>query len=299
MQFLAKSQQGDFYKVLESGGELNKLIEDRKGFFEFDNNIDEIDFIKNPAWKLEKKTPKDDSTKDQWFFIDYSENTDIKDVVKKYKDTLESSAECSDLTINNINKIIFLINAKKEKEQYAINFQVVKNTSYIQSRQFLKIGTGKAKYKTEESILNITDNINIHISAADNKIYFKNFADIKKINKVFIELYRESTEEELKSFKEKVAKCPMFSMNGFLIQERNSKSIKYILDNNKVNFSKDKDKINTYIKKYPTDLNKDDKGLYEIHSNKDLTNLLKVINEHYYEGEITGNRMESNSSKVL
>lgn len=249
--------------------------------------------------EIGKKTPTDDSTEDEWFFISYSENAEIKDIVQSYIDKFDSSAEYSNLTTNNINKINFLINAEKEQEKYSINIQVVKNTSYIQSRQFLKIGSNEAKYKTEENILNLTDNIDIHISEVDNKIYFKKFADIKKINKVFVELYRESTQEELDSFKEKVKKCSMFSMKEFSIQERNSKSIKYILDNNKVDFSSDKDKINKYINKYPTELKKDDGGLYKIHSNKDLTNLLKVINEHYYEGEITGNHMESNSSKIF
>ncbi|CAC9615173.1 hypothetical protein [uncultured Gammaproteobacteria bacterium] len=299
MKLLAKSKQGNFYKVLESDDELSNLIEDKKRFFEFDSNIVEIDFIQNPTWKLDKKTPKDDSTKDEWFSVDYSKNAIIKDVVEEYKNIFKSSAECSNLTSNNINKISFLINAKKAKEKYSINIQVVKNTSYIRSRQFLKLGSDKARYKREENILNLDDNIDIHISETDNKIYFKKLADMKKINEVFADLYKESTKEELDLFTEKVAQCSMFSMKEFSIQERNSKNIKYALDNNKVNFLRDKNKIDNYIKKYPTNLNKDDKGLYEIHSNKDLTNFLKVINEHYYEGEITGNRMESNSSKVL
>ncbi|OIR25601.1 hypothetical protein [Bathymodiolus thermophilus thioautotrophic gill symbiont] len=299
MNFLAKNQD-NFYKVLELEEDLTDLIKERKCFFEFDNDINEIDFIKNPTYKLEKKSTKDDSVKDDWFFIDYSKNQNIKEIIGEYRDIFESSAEyCSNLTIENINKISFLINAKKVEGQYSINFQVVTSGSYIKSRQFLKIGSKKARYKKEENILNINDKIDIHISEINNKIYFKNFAHIKKINEVFIELYRESTEEEIKSFFEKISECSMFSIQDFPKQEKNSKGIKYILDNKGIDFSKNKGKISDYIEKYPTNLNKDSEGLYKIHSNKDLTNFLKIINEHYYEGEITGNHMESNSSKTL
>ncbi len=298
MIFLGKSKQSEFYKVLESKEELDSLMADRKHFFKFDNDIQEIDFIKNPIYKLNKKTIKDDSTKDEWFFIDYSENTDIEKIVRGYKGVFKSSSDFSNLTTTNINKINFLINARKTKGKYSINFQVIRNASYIRARQFLKIGSNKAKYKTEENILNFTDNIDIHISESSKKIYFKKFAHIKQINEVFIDLYRESTKEEIDVFKDKVSKCKMFLMKDFTIQENNSKSIKFILDNNKADFSTNKEKVNKYIDKYPTGLNKNNE-MYEINNNRDLTNLIKVIDERYYEGEITGNHMESNSSKIV
>ncbi|QDF29355.1 hypothetical protein [Halarcobacter anaerophilus] len=58
--------------------------------------------------------------------------------------------------------------------------------------------------------------------------------------------------------------------------------------------------MNSYIRKYKDELSlyRSD-GKYILKTNKDITSLLKIIFENFYQGEITGRKLESNSSKEL
>ena len=42
-----------------------------------------------------------------------------------------------------------------------------------------------------------------------------------------------------------------------------------------------------------------DNDKYQVKKNKDITVLIKVLNEAFYTGELTGKQRESNSSKII
>ena len=143
----------------------------------------------------------------------------------------------------------------------------------------------------------------MHIDEKNKKIYFKDFAHLRKINKYFIELYKEATEKEKDDFIKEINEYSLFTIDKSKLglQPTNLKKLKYILDNKILGIVfKDQKKVEKYIKKYKSSISLASKdGKYLIGNNKEFTDLLKIINENFYQGEITGKKLESNSTKLL
>ena len=284
-----------FNKVFEKDDELKKIIDDNQIFFNLDLDLSEpVDFKENPEHKLES---------DKFFFVDYSDcNEDIKNIIQNYFDTIDSTAEISTLNKTNLENIEFLFYGKKIKDKFKLNFQSITPRYFIKSKSYLKFNT-HIVYHHEKDVLEFKDDFNIHIDENTKKIYFKHFYDLKKLHKDFIELYKEATKEEKDNFIKGVNDYKLFKIDDskLKLQPTNLKKLKYILDNKimEVVF-KNKKKVEKYIKRYKTSLSltkKDNK--YIVSNNKQFTDLLKIINENFYQGEITGKKLESNSTKVL
>ena len=126
---------------------------------------------------------------------------------------------------------------------------------------------------------------------------------LRKIHKNFIELYSEATQEEKEEFITEVNDYDLFSIDdsSLNLQQINLKKLKHILDNGLIEIVfKNEKKVEKYIKKYQKGLKLkkiDDKFI--VSNNRDFTALMKIIYENYYKGEITGKKLESNSTKTL
>jgi len=284
-----------FNKIFEKHEELTKIIEDNQIFFNLAPKINEaIDFKQNPEYKLES---------DNFFFVEYSStNEDIKNTIQSYYDVISSTAEISTLDRSSLVNIEFLFYGKKIDDNMKLNLQSITPKFFIKSTSFLKFDK-QIVYHHEKDILEFKDDFNIHIDERSKKIYFKNFFDLRKFHKDFIELYKEATGIEKNTFIEEVNKCDFFKIDNSKLElgSTNLKKLKYILDNKILEIVfKDEKKVTKYIKRYKTSLSlTKEKNKYIIKNNKDFTNLLKVINENFYQGEITGKKLESNSTKVL
>lgn len=296
-KFVAKLKgELGFNKVFEKDTELKKIIQDNKTFFGLNITFEEaIDFKENPEHKLED---------DNFFYVDYSNTSeDIQNTLKSYFDSVTSSSEISTLNKANLQNIDFLFYGKKIEEKLKLNLQSITPKYFIKSKSFLKFFNSHIGYQYEEDVLEFKDNFDLHIDEKNKKIYFKDFAHLRKLNKDFIELYKEATEKEKDDFIKEINDSSLFTIDKSKLglQPTNLKKLKYILDNKILGIVfKDQKKVEKYIKKYKSSISLASKdGKYLIGNNKEFTDLLKIINENFYQGEITGKKLESNSTKVL
>jgi len=289
-----------FNKIFDKDEELAKIITDNEIFFDLEYNFeDAVDFKENPEYKLDHN---------QYFYVDYSNyNDDVKDTIKEYYTKINSSSEISTLSKENLSNIEFLIYGKKIEGKSKLNFQVITPKYFIKSKSYLKFKAielgSEIEYKHEKDVLEFKDEISTHIDENTTKIYFKHFADLKRIHKKFIELYIEASKEEKEEFINAINEYIMFSLDDskLKLQPSNLKKLKYILDNNMLeSVFKHEKRVEKYIKRYQKSLKlKKLDNKYRVTDNRDFTALMKVIYENYYKGEITGKKLESNSSKTL
>ena len=295
-KFVAKLK-GDlgFNKVFEKDEELKKIIDDNKVFFGLEVDVSNIiDFKENPEHKLDAES---------FFFVNYSNsNESIKNTIQSYFNAVNSSGEISTLNKSNLQNIDLLFYGKQVEDKLKLKLQSITPSFFIKSKNFLKFNS-HIVYHHEKDVLEFKDNFDLYIDEKSQIIYFKEFSHLKKLHKDFIELYKEATEKEKDEFISQINDSKLFSVDNSKLglQPTNLKKLKYILDNKilAVVF-KDQKKVEKYIKKYKSSISLTSKdGKYLIGNNKEFTDLLKIINENFYQGEITGKKLESNSTKVL
>jgi hypothetical protein len=291
-----KNDEG-FNKIFNRASELTQIKRDNEVFFNTD-----IDFAESVDYSTVRPDHKLESEK--YYFLDYSQGgQNILDSIQIYFNTLDSTAEISTLTKDHLDKIELLIYGKKTSNKYKLNIQAITPKYFIKSKNYLKVINSHIEYKHEKDVLEFKDQIDIFIDENEKKIYFKHFANLKKIDNSFIELYQEASDEEQETFIEEVNSHENFEIDSskLKLQTTNLKKLKYALDNGMVSevLSK-KRKVNQYIRRYKDELSlRKSEGMYVLKTNKDITSLLKVIFENFYQGEITGKKLESNSSKEL
>jgi hypothetical protein len=283
-------------KITEDKELLKKLKESNQNYFNTEYDFESVDYHSVRAdYKLDS---------DKYFHIDYSTSVEeIKKSLLEYFKMFDSTGKISKLDKKDLGKLELLIYGKKEKNKHKLNIQIITKRNFITSKTLLCFKLDSLEIKEQKDELEFKDSIDVIIDEESQKIYFKNFSDLKKIDNVFIELYMEATEEEQKEFVDSVNTFKDFNIDDSKLKllTTNLKKLKYALDNGMVNdvLSK-KTKVNNYIKKYTDQLElKKIKGVYSLNTNKHISSLLKVIYENFYEGEITGKKLESNSSKAL
>lgn len=283
-------------KITEDKELLKKLKKSNQNYFNTEYVFESVDYHSVRAdYKLDS---------DKYFHIDYSTSAEeIQKSLLEYFKMFDSTGEISNLNKKDLGKLELLIYGKKEKNKHKLNIQTITKRNFITSKTLLGFKVDSLEIKEQKDELEFKDSIDVIIDEESQKIYFKNFSDLKKIDNVFIELYMEATEEEQKEFVDSVNTFKDFNIDDTKLKllTTNLKKLKYALDNGMVtDVLSRKTRVNDYIKKYKSQLElKKTKGVYNLSTNKHITSLLKVIYENFYEGEITGRKLESNSSKVL
>lgn len=284
-----------FNKIFRRDEELATIIEDNEVFFNVELEFeDAVDFKENPDFKLDVN---------QFFYVDYSSfDEDVRSKIQSYYDVINSTGEVSTLAKENLENIDFLIYGKKISNKVKLNFQSITPKYFIKSKSFLKFNS-HIVYHHEKDVLEFKDELNIHIDENSKKIYFKHFSELRKIHKDFIELYSEATLEEKDEFIIEVNDYDLFSIDdsNLNLQQTNLKKLKHILDNDLIQIVfKNEKKVEKYIKKYQKGLKlRKIDNKFIVSNNRDFTALMKIIYENYYKGEITGKKLESNSTKTL
>lgn len=306
MKFFVQENKKDqsFYKVIKDNNCLTEIAEQNQSFFNI-LSIDStkiINFIESQTYKLED---------DEWFFLEINRLCDdIKKSIFIYqKSIIGSSAENStinaqELKNNGLKQTLtfFIAGDKNEVENLEfINLQKITPSSYIKSKTFFGIkDSNDLKYYHYENILELKDKVDISIDFNQNKIFFKNFSHLKHIHKNFINLYREASKDEFESFRKSV-KSNNFDI-GIEIQsigQRSLKKIKLLLDSDKIE-RLDNNKIDSYIKKYSGEIDLEKiENKYVIDTPQKLSCMMKVLEESFYESELTGEKRMSNSSIVI
>ncbi len=295
-EFLGQlKKDNSFNRVFEDKIKLDEIKKDNQIFFKFGNNYANATiFIDNPEYKL------DDNT---WFVIDYIKCEDsIKQSIQSYFDIFEDIGNISDLTKQNLSSLDFLVYGNKQDGNWKINLQTITSKYFIKSKSFLQFSgqNSTLQYKYEHDALEFQDIVNIHICQKEKKIYFKRMSDLRKINNDFVSLYKEASIKEVKDFVKQINDNNLFKMNDNISPEStNLKKLKFLIDDGKINdFFKKPKKITKYIKKYTINLVKKEKK-YLINNNVDISLLMKIFYENFYQGEITGVLKENNSNKKI
>ena len=191
-------------------------------------------------------------------------------------------------------------------DENIINVQRVYNSAILKATSLLKFFNNSIGYEFYNDVVEIRNERDLIIDVLNKIVYFRKFEILTSLDKKFIDYYREATDEEVKVFKENLEdKIPLFSISGdFKIGSRNSKKIKFILDNELLESFVRKDKeLKKYINKFPIIL-KDFKvnsrfnTLFADNDTK-LKHIVNIIHECYTITEITKKTRVNNSYKEL
>ncbi len=237
----------------------------------------------------------------EWFVIRDSDLDFFKDFFKQIKERLKqynrTKPDLKDLKFFAFVYNDFMINIQKITPKYVIEKRPL---------ALLDFSGDEVQYKCCKSGVILENRIDAIIDLKENAIYFRKFEILSALDERFIELYREATKEEFNTFTDTIRK----ELNGGIeieidyekIKPTNLKKINLILKkeegNNQNNLdillNSHKDQLKDYAKEFsPLYVNGNFKPIQE---NKDITNLLKILNEDYYLTYITQKKRESHSS---
>ncbi len=241
---------------------------------------------------------------DEWFVIKDSDLSFFKRIKECLKHCDRAKPHFKDLKF-----FAFVYNG------FMINIQKITPKHVIEKRlwAFLDFSGDKVQYQCDlyESGVELGSPIDAIINLKENAIYFRKFKILSALDNEFVEFYREATEEEFNTFTDKMHKTLKGGIEIKIDYEKikpiNLKKINLMLkkegENNQSRLDivlnlHDKDKLKNYAKDFESPLYIDG-GFKVIQENKDITNLLKILNEDYYLTYITQKKRESHSSVAV
>ncbi len=264
--------------------EYYHILSDKK-IYNIDDNLSTIKYDAN--YKLEE---------DECFFVEDFSNKDycIDLLTDTFNITGYKNLRNSELNSDCIKYICNIIDLGEEQNFY---FQKI-NKSQILKKRLLKI-SGEPDVKDEEGIL-IKSNPDAIYKKREDRLYFQNISSLSTIFKGIEILYREATNEEVKVFLNKnFLKCE----GGFNFQKVNKANRKKIaLLGDKYDNLKNEDfkEVINYAEEFSVDLTMDkNNNIFTIHNDKDLTKVLSVLGENFYETKLTNEKRVSNSHRKL
>lgn len=282
--------ENNICSVFESANDEETIKNDNKIFFNKIDAFEEFEYIKNPDRVPNQKD-------NEWFFV-YFESIEFKDEILELFNVFNSTGSYPNLSKNNLLNMQYFF---YKVEDNIINIQNIKGKNYIKSNSFF-IFCENIKYVNGE-ILTFHNKIDVFIDFKKEKIYFQNFNELKYFNNKFIEIYKEATQQESEKFTNFINNnINIFSINipHSKIKDRNSKKIKYALDNDMLSKFVGKEKlIKIYIDKYISKKLEYKDNKFIIKENKDLTYLVEVIFEQHYTSAITEQHLLANGNEIV
>ncbi|PSM51316.1 hypothetical protein CBLAS_1030 [Campylobacter blaseri] len=283
------------YKIKFQEENLNLLKEKNEYFFNatLPDKDCLISFKDNIVYKLED---------DEWYFIQYNNS----DIINTIYDNFNNYLDLTMLNKEYMKEVDFFIYLAKENNKAIINTQRVYASKILKTRSFMNFFNDSIKYEYFEDVVEIKDSKDLIIDINNKTIYFKKFEILKRLDDNFTEYYKEASKEELEYFQNNLSSnISLFNMkNDFTIGIRNSKKIKYIIDNKILNkFTNKTEELKEYIKTYPMilkDFNANEDFTNLIATNdKQLKHILGILEECYSTTPITKEARVSNSYKKL
>ncbi len=291
-------KQKDTIKSYDMGIKDDEKLKENPFFAEIDlSAIRPIEFKGN-----EDAHPREEY--DEWFVIRDSDLSFFKRIKECLKQCDRAKPHFKDLKFFAFVYSGFMINIQKITPKHVIEKR---------SLAWLDFSGDKVQYQCDlyESGVELGNPIDAIINLKENAIYFRKFEILSALDNEFVEFYREANEEEFNTFIDKMHK----TLNGGIeikigyekIKPINLKKINLMLkkegENNQSRLDivlnlHDKDKLKNYAKDFESPLYVDG-GFKVIQENKDITNLLKILNEDYYLTYITQKKRESHSSVAV
>ncbi len=291
-------KQKDTIRAYDMGIKDDEKLKENLFFAEVDlSAIRPIEFKGN-----EDAHPREEH--DEWFVIRDSDLSFFKRIKECLKQCDRAKPHFKDLKF-----FAFVYNG------FMINIQKITPKHVIEKRflAFLDFSGDKVQYQCDlyESGVELGSHVDAIINLKENAIYFRKFEILSTLDNEFVEFYREANEEEFNTFIDKIHKTLNDKIKIKIDYEKikpiNLKKINLMLkkegENNQSKLDivlnlHDKDKLKNYAKDFESPLYVDG-GFKVIQENKDMTNLLKILNEDYYLTYITQKKRESYSSVAV
>ena len=277
-KFAAQLNSGDIIIIFSTQNQSFRSIE---GIYKFPQISEELLIDFNSKKKLHA---------DEWYYIDPDE-TQQKDMFASYYQALDSSGSLNPITIQNYNeiKVLYLIieeESDSSKKVKKILFSRVFPRYKIEQKKFLRIIENDPTLITQSNSIDITGKIDAFWNG--QKLIFKSYSTIKPLFMGIEDFYTIATEQERAQFlNDDFFYFP--SGKNMYIGDRNLKNIAYIIREKNIDFSdiKLRKKYKKYAHKYSADINFTNNNQIQIKNNSDLSKAIKVINEHFYTGEVS------------
>lgn len=236
---------------------------------------------------------------DEIFYIELDDN-DIIEMIDPFLKVIKSTWDFNLIIENEYKKIISLCFIEKKENLYNIFFSRVYPRNYIMKKTLLWFWDNWPIISEENNKIDFSSLSDAFWDSKNKKLFFKKYETIKPIFKWIEKFYRSASEEEIDNFLEK----DFFSINDDFdkkkMWERLYKNIADIIDNRDIDFSniETRTQYNKYAKEFLWDnVSINDDWKFEIKKNKDLTNIVKLLQWHYYLDYITEEKKETNYSK--
>ncbi|MSN96405.1 hypothetical protein F1B92_04285 [Campylobacter sp. FMV-PI01] len=293
---LMATDKHNFYSVFGNIQDETNIKNDNEIFFNKIDISNEYKYLNNPDRMISKED-------NEWFFVDFN-SIDFRDEILEIFNIFNNTGSYPNLSRDDFKKIKHFVYGFIYENNHIINIQNVKNGNFIKNKTLLKVISNNVKYEKAEQILTFYNEVDIFIDRNNEKIYFQDFKDLKYFNNKFLAIYKEAIEEDSANFKEFVnSNISLFSVNipHNKIRNRNSKKLKYVLDNNMLDGFIGKENI---IREYINTYNISTKLKYEndkfiIDENKDLTSLIEIIFEQHYTGAITEQHLLASGNEIV
>ena len=227
---------------------------------------------------------------DEWFYIE--PNAEQKSaLIQPYINTLTNIDSVNPIQKEDYPNIraISLVETSDDSEKLIVTR--VFPRFYTMSKKMLRWENGPALIKQSASV-DFTGIIDAFWQ--NGKLYFKYYAKIKPIFDGLEDFYRTATEKEKNDFLQKdFFECPNASM---IVRTRNMRRIASVID--KIDWANPKvlAKYIRYANKYQeVGVEITSNGKIKLESNKDLTQILNILEERIYTTPITNEIREANS----
>ncbi len=288
-QFLGLFKDDTFTSIFE--GEENPNL----------NALCEIFIFPEIENEREFNSTEFDLAPDEWFYVELSDE-DKSELIDRYILISESTAGINQIESQQYNSLrgLFLVRTH-EDNAVDIIFNRVFDRNCISNRTLFKFDVSGPVLNTESNVVEFNKSIDAYWEGATKRLYFKKYNVIKPLFIGIDKFYRLATDSEVNSF----LGAPFFSVderfNSGSLGERSRSNIASIIDEEGIDFDDPvvQRKYVKYSKSFP-ELNVEVKGgKFCIAKSKDLTNIVKVLQELVWVTTVTRKKKVASSAGNL
>jgi hypothetical protein len=228
------------------------------------------------------------------------ENFSSKEYCPEFVNSDFVAANYSFLARKKYEKINHIISIQENEGKHFFIFQNITSSYIYKKYKALSWGgitrqTEQAQLIEEEGLLVIKEHPDCYFCREDDKLYFTKLSSITNIFRGINELYREATDEEVTAF---LGLDIVNTQEGFGVEKvktQNRRKIKEAMERYTHFNEEKKNKLPFYVSNYCPSLFDSHSRKFNIKEEKDLTELLNIINQRYYTTELDAEKMLANS----
>lgn len=282
-KFCAKLKNNQHVKIFIDENYINNNL----WFYNFPNINNPIAY--NPDITVEE---------DEIFFVeltDEQKNEMLSDFLLMVNNSWEFNIIVKD-DYENID-IIYLVT-----DESKIIFTKIIKSYYVRNTKILDFDTNLwPQIKEQANTVSISWFPELYFDWI-NKLYFKNYWRAKTIFRWLSDFYKLATAQEKNDFLSSDFFMTDKNIQTFSIWERNLRKISYLIEERNIDLSNNelRQKYLDYARQYiELDIKITTDWKLKFDNNKDVSNILNLLEEHFYTTPITCEKREINSSKKI